>query len=112
MKHIKLVAAVGIVFLFILSGVNAQTTQIKKPAPTTPATQKSPKKTPTTNNTPASPVKAPNEQANIPPNDARITFEYSLFDFGVVPPGSQVTHHFPVSNTGTDTLYITKIKAG
>lgn len=48
----------------------------------------------------------------IPPNNARISFDHTLFDFGVVPRGEKVTHHFPVKNTGSDTLTITKIKPG
>jgi len=49
---------------------------------------------------------------DIPLTNARITFNHTEFDFGAVPPGAKITHHFPVSNTGPDTLVITKIKAG
>lgn len=112
MKHIKLLAATGIIFLFIFSYVNAQTTETKKPATTTPATKDIPKK-PSVPEKPASqPLKKASEAANTPVNNARITFNYSSFDFGVVPPNSQATHHFPVKNIGTDTLFITQIKAG
>lgn len=45
-------------------------------------------------------------------NNAVISFDHSLFNYGVVPRGEKVTHHFPVQNTGTDTLVITKIKPG
>ncbi len=48
----------------------------------------------------------------IPPNNSTITFDHEQFDYGVVPRGEQVTHHFPVKNTGTDTLTITRIKPG
>ncbi len=51
-------------------------------------------------------------EPEIPLSDARIAFEYSKFDFGTVPNGAQMTHYFPVTNIGPDTLYITKIKAG
>ena len=89
MKHIKLLAAVGIVFLFILSGVNAQTAQIKKPAPTTPGTKIAPK-TPITKKTPTHSAKTPAAESKSSLNDARISFAHPAFDFGVVPPGSQV----------------------
>lgn len=42
--------------------------------------------------------------------NSRITYEYTTFDFGLVPSGSKVTHNFPVTNTGVDTLIITKVK--
>ncbi len=48
----------------------------------------------------------------VPLTNARITFENTVFDFGMVPPGNRVSYNFQVSNTGPDTLNITKIKAG
>jgi len=51
-------------------------------------------------------------EPQIPPNNSVITFDHNSFDYGVVPKGEQVTHHFPVTNTGSDTLTITKIKPG
>lgn len=53
-----------------------------------------------------------NEIPEVPMTAARITFDYTHFDFGNVPPGDKVTHDFPVKNTGPDTLIITKIKPG
>ena len=60
-------------------------------------------------------VKKVSQKAVQPPaitNEARITFEHDSFDYGIVPRGEYVTHHFPVKNTGVDTLTITKIKPG
>jgi hypothetical protein len=51
-------------------------------------------------------------EPEVPLSDARIAFDYTVFDFGTVPNGAYMTHNFPVSNIGPDTLYITKIKAG
>ena len=59
--------------------------------------------------------KRPPQKSNIPEVplvDAVITFDHDEFDFGDVPPGSKVTHAFPVENRGVDTLNITAIKAG
>jgi hypothetical protein len=56
--------------------------------------------------------KLPKDVPVVPLTNARITYDYIVFDFGYVLPGSKVTHSFPVRNTGTDTLNITKIKAG
>ena len=54
----------------------------------------------------------PKDVPEVPLTNARIAYDYTSFDFGLVPPGAQITHHFPVHNTGPDTLIITKIKAG
>ena len=51
-----------------------------------------------------------NEAPPVEMKDSRITFEYTSFDFGLAPKGSKITHRFPVSNTGKDTLVITKVK--
>lgn len=56
--------------------------------------------------------KKKNAVPEVPLTNARIAFEYAKFDFGTVPNGAQMTHFFPVTNIGPDTLYITKIKAG
>jgi len=48
----------------------------------------------------------------IPLVNSRITYKYTDFNFGEVPAGTKVTHNFPVSNMGQDTLIISKIKAG
>jgi hypothetical protein len=53
-----------------------------------------------------------NDIPEIPMTNARITYDYTHFDYGNVPGGSKVTHNFPVKNTGPDTLIITKIKPG
>lgn len=53
-----------------------------------------------------------NDVPEVPLTNARIAFDYTTFDFGTVPNGAKMTHYFPVQNTGPDTLYITKIKAG
>ncbi|MCD6162259.1 MAG: DUF1573 domain-containing protein [candidate division Zixibacteria bacterium] len=52
-------------------------------------------------------------KSNIPEielKNSRITYEYTTFNFGLVSSGSKVSHYFPVSNTGSDTLIITKVK--
>jgi len=56
--------------------------------------------------------KLPKDVPVVPLTNARIIYDHIVFDFGYVPPGSKVTHSFPVKNTGPDTLYITSIKAG
>ena len=62
--------------------------------------------------TPSKPAQRRSNVPDIPLTNARIAFEHTTFDFGSVPPGARVTHHFPVSNNGPDTLIISKIKAG
>ena len=52
----------------------------------------------------------PVNQPDVSLNDSKITFEYTIFDFGNVAQNTNVTHLFKVSNTGTDTLHITHIK--
>ena len=47
-----------------------------------------------------------------PPIDAVISIDPVEFDFGAVPPNTQVAHRFPVKNEGTDTLVIYRIKPG
>lgn len=59
----------------------------------------------------AQPIKK-SDVPEIPLKNSRITYDYTNFDFGNVPPGTKITHDFPVKNTGADTLIITKIKAG
>jgi hypothetical protein len=54
----------------------------------------------------------PIQNVEVELTDARITFDHTDYDFGSVPPGSRIVHVFPLKNTGPDTLYITKIKAG
>jgi hypothetical protein len=56
-------------------------------------------------------VKA-NKAPDVPLMNSRIEYAHDRFDFGTVPPGAQLTHHFPVKNVGIDTLVITRIKAG
>jgi len=56
--------------------------------------------------------KLPKDVPVVPMTNARITYSHIVFDFGYVPPGSKVTHSFPVKNIGPDTLNITRIKAG
>ena len=41
---------------------------------------------------------------------ARITFDRTSFDFGYISKGAVVTHKFGFTNTGSDTLIVTKIK--
>jgi hypothetical protein len=48
----------------------------------------------------------------IPLAESRLTLAYDTYDFGDVPRGTSVTHDFPVTNTGKDTLIISSIKAG
>lgn len=43
-------------------------------------------------------------------SEARIVFEQTVFDFGSIAKGSNVTHNYWFTNTGTDTLIILKIK--
>ena len=51
-------------------------------------------------------------EPEVPLTNSRIAFDHAVFDFGTVPNGAQMTHHFPVRNIGLDTLIITKVKAG
>jgi hypothetical protein len=53
-----------------------------------------------------------NDIPEIPLAESRLTFDYDSFDFGDVPPGLSVTHDFPFTNTGKDTLIISAVKAG
>ena len=50
------------------------------------------------------------EFRNVPLCDARIEFDHTVFDFGSIVKGSSVAHSYWFSNSGTDTLIITKIK--
>lgn len=59
----------------------------------------------------STPIKK-NDIPEIPMTAARITYDYTHFNYGNVPPGAKVTHNFPVKNTGPDTLIITRIKPG
>jgi len=43
--------------------------------------------------------------------DSRIEFDHTTWDFGSIEKGAMVTHNYWLSNTGTDTLVVTKIKA-
>ena len=52
-----------------------------------------------------------NSIPEVPLTDARITFDYEIFNFGRIVPGTRVVHNFNVRNTGPDTLRITRIKA-
>jgi hypothetical protein len=79
---------------FVLSGIaNSQTKASPRQAENKPPIKKS-------------------DIPEIPLVNSRITYQYTDFNFGEVPPGTKVTHNFPVSNTGPDTLIISKIKAG
>lgn len=48
---------------------------------------------------------------DVPPNNSRISFRETYFDFGNVPEKGRVTHNFTVYNKGIDTLTISRIKA-
>jgi hypothetical protein len=81
----------------MVSGINAQETAVKKAVP---------KKAPTRT------VTSGKNIPEVPLVDSRIKFNHSEFNFGNVPPKTKVTHEFPVTNDGVDTLVITKVKAG
>jgi hypothetical protein len=130
MKLAKLFMVVCLSIILLIANAYSQTTDTKKPATAVkpkaqkPEVQKpkvqrpAPKKNTNVGraNTKASKSKASSKRRSdvpdIPLTNARITFAHTEFDFGSVPKGAKVTHHFPVSNTGPDTLIITKIKAG
>lgn len=51
------------------------------------------------------------EFREVPLSDkARIEFDHTVFDFGSINKGASVAHSYWFTNTGTDTLVITKIK--
>jgi hypothetical protein len=122
MRLTKLTTLAILMFFFLSSFAFGQTQDsvktgtVKKPAaikkatPPATTTKKPIRQLPT--RTAKTPTKRINKVPDIPLTDARITYDYTDFDFGVVPPGTQLTHHFPVRNTGPDTLVISKIKAG
>ena len=56
--------------------------------------------------------KKANDPPELPLVNSVITYNHESFDFGSVPPGTRVSHLFPVKNDGSDTLVISKIKAG
>ncbi|MCD6161909.1 MAG: DUF1573 domain-containing protein [candidate division Zixibacteria bacterium] len=51
-----------------------------------------------------------NPSIRLSKSNARIVFEQTIFNFGSITKGSNVTHNYWFSNTGTDTLIISKIK--
>ncbi|MCP4584057.1 MAG: DUF1573 domain-containing protein [candidate division Zixibacteria bacterium] len=121
MKSVRLLVAVCVSSILLFANAYSQTTDTKQPATAVkPKVQKPiPKKTKNLNQTRTNKnqkskaaARRKNDVPDIPLTNARITFDHAEFDFGSVPPGAKVTHHFPVSNTGPDTLVISKIKAG
>jgi hypothetical protein len=114
MKLTKLLMIVILMFLFVSAIAlgqaqdNGKAGVAKQPETSSSPVQKLPASSqPTTNRV----VKA-NQAPDVPLTNARIEFNHDRFDFGTVPGGAQLTHHFPVKNVGTDTLVITQIKAG
>lgn len=45
-------------------------------------------------------------------NNARLTIENPVFDFGFTPQHSKVSHDFWLKSSGTDTVHILKIQPG
>ena len=45
-------------------------------------------------------------------NNARLTIENPVFDFGFAPQYSRVSHDFWLKSSGTDTLRILKVESG
>ena len=90
MRKWLMAQAVCVLMLGVMA--HAQTEAIKKPVVNKPVPKK--------------------DVPELPLAESRMTFAYDTFDFGDVPPGVSVTHDFPVSNTGKDTLIISSIKAG
>lgn len=64
------------------------------------------------NTSSSKPKPKPKDVPEVELTNARITYDHTEYDFGSVAPGARVSHNFPVTNTGPDTLNITKIKAG
>ena len=121
MKSVRLLLAVCISSMLFVASAYCQTTDTNKPATTVKPKAKQAeglqKSTPLKPRTPKKkPARAKqtrrSDVPDIPLTNARIAFDHNVFNFGVVPKGVKVTHHFPVSNIGPDTLIITKIKAG
>jgi len=120
MKIVRLLMAVCISSILLMTFAFGQTTDTKKPKMTIKPkpTQEGVKaestavKQKTGTNAPQKPVQVKSEVPDIPLTNARIAFDHTDFDFGSVPPGARVTHHFPVRNNGPDTLIISQIKAG
>jgi hypothetical protein len=120
MKMVKLLMAICISSILMMTLAFGQTADTKKAQtlvkPKT--TQADTKVEPTTvkpdnsAKTPQKPVQKKSEVPDIPLTNARIAFDHTSFDFGSVPAGAKVTHHFPVRNDGPDTLIISQIKAG
>ena len=120
MKMVKLLMAICISSILLMTVAFGQTADTKKPATaikpktsqsdvkTRPAVTKEDNKAKTQQN----PVQRKSDVPDIPLTNARIAFEHTSFDFGSVPPGAKMTHHFPVRNNGPDTLIISRIKAG
>jgi hypothetical protein len=120
MKIVRLLMAVCICSVLLMTSAFGQTVDTKKPETVikpkpTPegvkAESTAVKQSPGTK-APQKPVQVKSEVPDIPLTNARIAFDHTEFDFGSVPPGSRVTHHFPVRNNGPDTLIISQIKAG
>jgi hypothetical protein len=120
MKMLKLLMAICISSILLMTFAFSQTADTKKPAPVIkPQTSPEGVKTESAVVKQAGDTKIPQKPAqrktgvpDIPLTNARIAFEHTSFDFGSVPPGAKVTHHFPVRNDGPDTLIISQIKAG
>jgi hypothetical protein len=121
MKLLKLLMTAGLMVLFVSSIALSQTQgTAQKPESKDntlqqqPDVQKPTRQLPTSSySKPAANTVGKKDQApNVPLTNARIDYDQTVFDFGVVPGGAQLTHHFPVRNIGTDTLVITQIKAG
>ena len=114
MKLTKLLMTAILMFLFVSAIAlgqaqdNGKAGIAKKPE----ADNSQVKKLPTSSQPTANRVVKANQAPDVPLANSRIEFEHDQFDFGTVPGGAQLTHHFPVKNVGTDTLVITQIKAG
>lgn len=102
MAKFKILIAICFGLILITSSGYAQTQAPPKVQEIKPAGAKPP----------TTAKKLPKDVPVVPLTNARITYNHLVFDFGYVPPGSKVSHSFPVKNTGPDTLNIVSIKAG
>ena len=120
MKIKKLMFSITAIIFLFSTVVIAQETATKKDTPpkTNVITKSQEKNTKSVGKTQKTKSKKPSRSKSRRPKDvpevplvnSKITYDHSEFDFGVISHGSRVSHNFPVSNTGRDTLNITKIR--
>ena len=58
------------------------------------------------------PISSIADGSNDSSNNARLTIENPVFDFGFAPQYSKISHDFWLKSTGTDTLRILKVQLG